>query len=80
MVYCTLTEVILACLHDVAQTMKLADSHGILHRDVKPLNIVVHNGCGYLIDWGVAVEGSEVNNLSATLAYCSIKVWSFYHP
>ena len=72
-------DVILACLHDVARTIKLAASNVILHRDIKPSNIVVYEGRGYLIDWGVAAEGSEVNNLSATLAYCSIKVWSFYH-
>ncbi|RPB27770.1 hypothetical protein L211DRAFT_845789 [Terfezia boudieri ATCC MYA-4762] len=65
--------VILGCLYDVARTMELAASYHIFHRDIKPSNIVIHNGCGYLIDWGVATEGSEVNNLSATLAYCSIK-------
>ncbi|KAF8424469.1 kinase-like domain-containing protein [Terfezia claveryi] len=69
--------VILGCLYDVARTMELAASYHIFHRDIKPSNIVLHNGCGYLIDWGVATEDSEVNNLSATLAYCSIKVLGY---
>ncbi|RPB19639.1 hypothetical protein L211DRAFT_853024 [Terfezia boudieri ATCC MYA-4762] len=64
--------VIIGCLYDVART--LAALYHIFHRDIKPSNIVIHNGCGYLIDWGMETEGSEVNNLSATLAYCSIKL------
>ena len=72
-------DVILACLCDVTRTVEIAASHGMFHRDIKPFNIIVHHDCGYLIDCGVATDGCDNNNLSATLAYCSINVCSLYY-
>lgn len=73
-------KVVLLALVDVANTMKLANTHGILHRDIKPANIVLYNDRGYLIDWGIATIGnSAMNKLSATLVFCSLKVYPFYY-
>lgn len=44
-------------LEDVAGTLARAHEMGIVHRDVKPLNIIIpkdHPNRGYLIDWGLA--------------------------
>ena len=70
--------IVLSALLDVAKTLKFANARGILHRDVKPSNIVLYNDHGYLIDWGIASIAQETTyDLSATLLFCSLRVSSF---
>ena len=46
---------LLPALIDVAQTLAYAHAHGVIHRDIKPDNIVVGAyGDTVVIDWGVA--------------------------
>ncbi|KAF9093995.1 hypothetical protein BGX27_001540, partial [Mortierella sp. AM989] len=66
---------VLSAIRDVAMAMKLASQHNIIHRDVKPSNIVFHEGHGYLIDWGIATDSTpEVSKeLSGTVLFSSMK-------
>ena len=43
-------------IYKILQSLEFAHSHGIMHRDVKPLNIVIDNNAKELrlIDWGLA--------------------------
>jgi serine/threonine protein kinase len=44
-------------LHDVAQALHCLHSHGFIHRDVKPENIVEVNGVYKLVDFGLCRKG-----------------------
>ena len=61
--------VILTFLYDVARMMEVSVSNCIFDRDIKPLNLINQNCCSYFIDWGVAMEGSEVQNFILSF-YC----------
>jgi len=43
-------------LYKILEALDYSHSHGIMHRDVKPLNIVInhHEKMLRLIDWGLA--------------------------
>ena len=72
--------VILIALRDVAQTMKSSNTNNILHCDIKPSNIILHENHGYLIDWDTAKRRDfpEAKELSATIAFCPLAVWLFF--
>jgi casein kinase II subunit alpha len=43
-------------LYKILQSLEFSHSHGIMHRDIKPLNLVVDNDAKEIrvIDWGLA--------------------------
>ncbi|WP_411845930.1 protein kinase [Roseibacillus persicicus] len=57
-------EAVLRVLVQVCQALSYAHGKGVLHRDLKPTNIMVGEfGEVYVMDWGLArVEGSEVTS------------------
>ena len=63
----------LAILTHVCRTIEFAHSRGILHRDVKPENVMVGSyGEVYLVDWGIAtplVGPATTEGIAGTPAY-----------
>ena len=71
---------VLKVFRDVVLTIKAAATVGILHRDVKPSNIVVYDGRGFLIDWDVAVDDSNTaGEISGMLRYESLETYMVLH-
>ncbi|NDJ52855.1 MAG: tetratricopeptide repeat protein, partial [Chloroflexi bacterium] len=56
-------------LIDVLQALAYLHRHDVLHRDLKPGNVLVSGGSAYLLDFGLAVASDDDVNLSGTLAY-----------
>ncbi len=60
----------------VVEALAYAHAHGVLHRDVKPANVILDlDGCAWLTDFGLAKLGSDPltmdGNLLGTLRYMS---------
>jgi len=41
---------------DFVQMLKQVHNHKIIHRDIRPSNLILHEDHVYLIDWGFAVD------------------------
>jgi len=49
----------LAIVGDIASALEYAHSRGVIHRDVKPENIMIHEGEAMLTDFGIALAVRE---------------------
>src|SRR5262245_22330369 len=58
----------IAIAREVADALAYAHGHGIVHRDVKPDNIFLHQGHALLADFGVAKRVGERGDTDSGLA------------
>src|SRR6478752_1763171 len=66
----------IALTREIAEALTHAHAHGVIHRDVKPANILLHEGHALLADFGVArAPGDDLRTDSGlavgTAAYAS---------
>lgn len=58
---------VLRNFNDVANALEFLHSKNVVHRDVKPSNIIVNSGGAWLIDLGIARELDDVKSQDTTL-------------
>jgi serine/threonine protein kinase len=56
---------IITILHDLLNTLKRVHEKDIIHMDIKPENILIHNGKYCLCDWGLSKQSNTIKMISA---------------
>ncbi|MBK8033936.1 MAG: protein kinase [Chloroflexi bacterium] len=63
-------------LIELLQGLAYLHRHGVVHRDIKPDNLLYSGGKLRLLDFGLVSEANLVSDLSGTLAYIAPEIFS----
>jgi len=70
----------LAIVGDIASALEYAHSRGVIHRDVKPENIMIHEGEAMLTDFGIALAVREAGGERLTETGLSVGTPQYMSP
>jgi serine/threonine protein kinase len=58
-------------IKELVDILYIAHNVGVLHRDIRPENIIVYKGTVYIIDWSFAVDINHKEHYKGTITYAS---------
>ena len=62
-------------LKQILKTVNYIHNKGVVHRDLKPQNILIYNGNVYIIDLSLNINPEQVSILKGTPRYLSPELW-----
>jgi serine/threonine protein kinase/ketosteroid isomerase-like protein len=65
---------------DIGSALEYAHRHGVVHRDVKPENILIHEGEAVLADFGIALAVKEAGGARLTQSGLSLGTPQYMSP
>ena len=65
---------------EVADALQYAHAHGVIHRDVKPENILLQGGHALVADFGIALAASKTGGLRMTETGMSLGTPTYMSP
>jgi eukaryotic-like serine/threonine-protein kinase len=65
---------------EVADALDYAHRHGVIHRDVKPENILLHDGRALVADFGIALAASKAGGTRMTETGMSLGTPTYMSP